>query len=252
MTKPFKIALITMKLMFFFPLLFSTIICFAQPVLNIAQPVGGGDRGQSDPNQSIDEQRKQQEFNEIVEMKMAITNMDNPQTMEENEKLDVNIDSMYQAHFEARELSFAERDKIYVTKIIPHARREKLTMIDSSLVKFLRPINSKFSVLELTKNDFTDKVKDNLSQFDQTTEGFRFTSTDILQGILPPLVLGSKPLTVNEYKNIVSKVFITYPGLIYFCDKGFLNMMRSNKYNTIMQMQKRTLNVIDVSKFTKS
>jgi hypothetical protein len=131
--------------------------------------------------------------------------------------------------------------------------REKLMAVDTSLIKFIKPVNTKFGMLELTKEYYySGTVEANLIAFDGAMSDFRFSSSDILQGILPPLVIGSKPMSLSTYKAGVMKVFIDFPGLVYFCDKGFLNMMRKNQFSNIMMLQKRTNNVVDLSKTIKS
>lgn len=223
---------------------------FAQPTTVFTQE-NKGKEGNSNPNDP-EAKRKQQEYNEIVEMKEMMMNMEDSRTIEANEKLNVNIDSLYTTHSELKDFQCNNKDLNAVSRIIPHSRREKLVTIDTSLVKYLKPVNNKFSILEIPQDQYSDRIKSNLLLFDQTINGFRFTTMEILQSILPPLIIGNKPLAAGEYKNAMMQVFINYPGLVYYCDKGFLKLIQENKFGTIMLLQKRTINVVDLTKTAKS
>lgn len=243
-----------MKTVLFLSLLFTSFLIHAQPV-NTLSPVNKDGKGNNNTNNqnNTPNPREQQEMDDVTKAKMLTLELNSPDAKKQNEKLNVNLDSMYTANFEAKELAISEREKIYVSKVIPHSMREKLTVLDSSLIKFIKPVNTKFGMLELTKEQYySGAVEANLLAFDGAMVDIKFSTNDILQSILPPLVIGSKPMSIDTYKAQVMQVFINYPGLVYFCDKGFLNLMRKNQFNNIMILQKRTNNIIDLTKSIKS
>ena len=162
----------------------------------------------------------------------------------------VNVDSIY-VHYATIKKYRTPTPNFYILKIIPNQSLSFISKIakqDTVLFNKVIATNKCFSTLLVDNEKDYNAIQNFLPQLDQFISKTTFTTSEIINNILPPYIITEKSKnSVNEYSKFITNYFTMNPEVIYYCNNSFLNMLAKKQYQKIMQLHLKTPNKLELT-----
>lgn len=218
---------------------------FAQPK-NLTTPVnspnGKGGVEQNNPEVEYNSEEKGQDKYEFKKMYKVLLQEEDLATAE---KIIVNYDSLHNVYMGYNTALVCDKPQI-IKKYIAVNHLSRLHEFDSVHYKLIMPYNKLYATLTINDADVDKKLLPFIERIDQGNVNLRFKAIDVINNMLPPLVLinGNK-ITGKEYEVFITDFFTKNPDLIYFCSKSFAKMIERKQYVKLLKLHKGSENIVD-------
>jgi hypothetical protein len=233
---------------YIFLLIFIVFFNFQQSTAQPASvvPMNGNNGKGTGSSESTDNSSNDQERgDDVLQYKKMLIMEEQEASNGMNEKIIVNYDSLYN-YFAANNALLNNNGSKVIVKYIPNKNLSRLYEFDSTSYKLIMPNNKYYATLIVKEENMTKKLNAFIERIDETNKNVHFKTYDVLNGILPPLVLvNGYDIKPKDYEAFLSEFFSRNPDLIYFCSKSYIKILERKQYNKLLKMHRGSENVLD-------
>lgn len=166
-----------------------------------------------------------------------------------SEALPVNYDSVYTSFILKRVEMFHEKPRSKFSKfyVIPNQLLPKMLALDSNVSRMIVPADKHFSLIVVGSEVLSAQLSNQLQKIQQADNKYKLSTQSFVSDIMPPIILNEESKNISGYANAVNLFFILNPEYIYYCSKGFVNLLINKQYSKLYALQKSTSNVISLN-----